>query len=103
MLRTHWGFVAFDFVGRQVSKFLSFSSNGAQFVFGSELIAQEKSDSKYGIFKSLFYTLFKMQHMDTQMYEEHHKRHSIFIKCSLLFIKTRKYTTSLIYFKIEDA
>jgi len=73
VLRTHWGFVAFDFVGRQVSKFLSFSSNGAQFVFGSELIAQEKSDSKYGIFL-LFYTLFKMQHMDTQMFKEHHKK-----------------------------
>ena len=45
-IRTHWGFVAFDFVGKQVSKFLSFSSNGAQFVFGSELIAQEKSFPK---------------------------------------------------------
>ena len=57
MLRTHWGFVAFDFVGRQVSKFLSFSSNGAQFVFGSELIAQEKSDSKYGKYGSILYSL----------------------------------------------
>ena len=38
VLRTHWGFTAFNYVGEQVATFLQFASEGSKFVFGPELV-----------------------------------------------------------------
>ena len=38
VLRTTFGFVAFNYVGEQVATFLAFAADGAKFVFGAELI-----------------------------------------------------------------
>ena len=38
VLRTNWGFAAFNYVGEQVATFLQFASEGSKFVFGPELV-----------------------------------------------------------------
>ena len=38
VLRTHFGYTAFNYVGTQVATFLEFAAGGAEFVFGPELV-----------------------------------------------------------------
>lgn len=68
VLHTHAGFVAFDYIGKKISDFISFAADGTKFVFGTEIIGNFAFGVLpiiiyFSMFTSMLYYLGFMQYV----------------------------------------